>query len=72
MAAIDVIIEKYIDPLEDIGNPEKLIGKPYETWTPEDLQSLSKVYGVKEPNPLSDFIFNKKYKELQALKAEEM
>jgi hypothetical protein len=71
MAAIDVIIEKYIDPLEDIGNPEQLIGKKYSECTPEDFQKLSQVYGTQEPSPLSNWIFNNKYKEVQAMKLEE-
>jgi len=60
LRAIDEIIAEDIDVLADIGNPEKLIGKKYEEWTPQDLQMLMGVYGDK----LDDFRFNKDYKRL--------
>lgn len=70
MAAIDRLIKDYIEPLGDIGNPEKLIGKQYEDWTPQDLQSLVQVYGSKEPNTLSNFIFKKEYARIKKLEQE--
>ena len=55
-------------PLEDVGNPEKLIGKKYETWDEADFQKLTAIYGGLEPNPLSNFIFKREYDKV--LKAE--
>lgn len=72
MQAIDLLIERMIAPISDIGNPEKLIGKKYEEWLPEDLQRLATIYGTVEPNPLSDLIFRKKYKEVQTLESAEV
>jgi len=65
----DEFIEDVIEPLADIGDPEKLIGKPYEQWTPQDLQMLGSLYG-EEPNPLSDLIFKKELKKVQDMERE--
>ena len=69
--AVDRFIKEYIEPIADVGNPEKLIKKPYEEWTQQDLQMLGKIYGTEEPNPLSDLIFRKKYDEVRKLEEEE-
>ena len=70
LAVMDEIVEEDIEALGDIGNPEKLIGKKYEEWTPQDLQMLGQVYGDQEPNRLSKFIFNKEYSKVQELEEE--
>ena len=70
LKAVDLFVEKYIEPLTDVGNPEKLIGKPYEQWTPDDLQRLVLIYGEGEPNILSDFIFKKEYEKVKSLEEE--
>ena len=70
LAVMDEIIAEDIDALGDIGNPEKLIGKKYEEWTPQDLQMLGQVYGGQEPNRLSKFIFNKEYGKVKELEEE--
>lgn len=72
MRAIDILIERMIEPIEDIGNPEQLIGKKYETWEQEDFQRLSMIYGTKEPNPLSNLIFREKYAEVIRLERDEI
>lgn len=33
---LDEIFKEYIDPLTEFGSPAKVIGKPYEQWTPAD------------------------------------
>ena len=71
LRAVDRFIEENVKPLSDVGNPEKLIGRPYETWSPEDLQRLTIIYGTKEPNPLSNLIFRRKLEEVKRLEAEE-
>ncbi len=70
MKAVDRLVEELVEPLADIGNPEKLIGKPYENWTPSDLQLMIKIYGTQEPNPLSDMIFRKTYDKVKTLEEE--
>lgn len=62
----DQFIEEIVEPLQDLGNPEKLIGKPYEQWSTADIQILGQLYGP-EPNALSKLIFTKEYEKLQDL-----
>jgi len=50
--------KKEIDPLADVGNPEKIIGKPYGRWTPMDKQMLRQAY-VYSPQDLEEFISKK-------------
>ena len=69
LKAVDAWVAGVVEALEDVGTPEKLIGKPYEQWTPADLQALGRIYG-EEPNPLSRLIAKKKYQEVDALEAE--
>jgi len=71
LRVMDKLIEDMIEPIADVGNPEKLIGKPYEQWTPQDLTLLTQIYGAEEPNPLSDLIFKKEYDSLKKLEEEE-
>lgn len=61
----DAYIEKYIEPIADIGNPEKIIGRKYEQWTPQDIQTLTQVY-VYDIKPLEDFIAKKEIDKLWA------
>ncbi len=68
--ALDRFLEETVEPLADIGNPEKLIDKKYEEWTPEDLQMLTQIYGTEEPSILSDFIFRKEYEIVKTLEQE--
>ena len=69
--AMDRIIEDLVEPLADVGNPEKLIKKPYAQWTPEDLTLLTKIYGVGEDTPLTRTIFNRTYENVKQLEVEE-
>lgn len=71
MKAVDKYFDEVIEPLTEVGNPEKLIGKPYESWTLEDMQRLVQIYGEKEPNLLSNLIFRKEYERVKQLEAEE-
>ena len=59
------------EQLEVTRSPEKLLGKPYEQFTPQDFQILSQIYG-EEPNPLSELIFKKSYEKVLALEEEEI
>ena len=72
MMAIDKLIEEVVEPIADIGSPEDLIKKPYENWSPQDLQMMSTIYGSVEPNPLSNLIFRKKYEEVKELEEAEL
>ncbi len=66
LKAVDEWIENVVEPLAEIGNPEKVIGKPYGIWTPEDFQKLYAVYG----KALEKFIFNKEIKYIEDLSKE--
>jgi len=70
MKVLDKLIEDLIEPVADVGNPEQLIGKPYETWTPQELQQLIQIYGTQEPNPLSDLVFKKTYERVKEMEEE--
>lgn len=70
MKVIDKIVEGLIEPLEDIGSPEKLIKKPYAQWTPQDLAMLTRIYGTGEDSPLSRLIFNREYERVRQMEAE--
>lgn len=67
LEAIDKAVSVLIEPISNVGNPEQLIGKPFETWTPEDLQNLVNIYGEQNDSILSRFIFRKKYEQVLAL-----
>ena len=54
-------IEEIIEPLMEFGNPEKLMKKPYEAWTPQDFMVLARIYGNDPDSPLSKLIFKKEY-----------
>lgn len=71
MQAIDIIMDSLVEPLADVGNPEKLIKKPFAQWTPEDLTLLTKIYGQGENTPLTRTIFNRKFEEVKELEASE-
>ena len=62
----DEYIKKYIDPIAEIGNPEKIINKPYNSWTPEDIAALKGIY-VYSPEKLEHFINRKEVDKLFAL-----
>ena len=66
LKVVDEFIDEVVEPLQELGSPEKLIGKEYEQWTPTDLQILGQLYGP-EPNALSRLIFKKEYAKLQEL-----
>ena len=71
MKAIDQIVDELVEPLEDVGNPEKLIGKEFSSWDESDLALLTKIYGAGEKTPLTDLIFRRKYEEVLALEKAE-
>ncbi len=70
LKVVDEFVNKFVDRIGNIGNPEKLIGKPYESWTPRDIQLLWSVYGNSEPNVLSKFIAGKEYEKVLKLEKE--
>ena len=70
LAVIDRFIEEYIEPMADIGSPEKLIGKKYEEWTPQDIQQLGQIYGTGNDTSLAKIIFKRKYEALKMLEQE--
>lgn len=72
LKAVDQLVKELVEPLEDVGNPEQLLGKPYESWSPQELAMMISIYGKEEPNPLSNLIFRKKYEEVKQLEQEEL
>ena len=72
LQAVDRLIENLVEPLADVGSPEKLIKKPYAQWTPEDLQLLTRIYGAGEKTPLTNTIFNREYEKVKQLEASEL
>ena len=66
ITAMDRWIEEHIDDLEAFGNPEKLSGKPYETWTPQDLMMLGQVYGPTNDTALARLIARKEIEKTRA------
>lgn len=70
LTALDKLIEELIEPIEDLGNPEKIIDKKYEDWSPLDLQLLGQIYGNSNDSPLAKLIFEKSYEEVKRLEAE--
>ncbi len=70
MKAVDKLIEDLVEPIADVGNPEKLIKKPYEEWTGQDFQLLSTIYGQSDDSPLANLVFRKEYEKL--IKLEEV
>jgi len=71
LRALDEVIKEDIEALADIGSPEKLIGKKYNEWTPQDKQMLAQIYGVDNESRLSKFIFKKEYEKVLELEREE-
>jgi len=70
MDIVDEYIDEVVADIGDIGSPEKLIGKKYETWTPADLQTLAGIYGTGDDSPLGKLIFSKEYNKVLELEKE--
>ena len=77
LEAIDAIIAEEVDPIADIGSPEKVLGKKVEDWTPFDIELLGMVYGPGEDTPLAKVLmkrdhveFENKFEELKELEKE--
>lgn len=62
----DAYIKEFIEPIADIGNPEKILGKKYGEWTEQDKLLAAQIYGAKSPT-LERFFFNEEYKALREL-----
>lgn len=59
----DEYIRENIDPVAKIGNPEKIIGKPYKFWDELDREVLRRIY-VYSPEDLQTFINKKEVEKL--------
>ena len=66
LPVITKIVDEIVEDITDFGSPEKLIGKPYEEWTPQDLIILGQVYGPENESPLGRLIAKHKIAELRA------
>lgn len=69
--ALDIVLKEMVEPIRVVDNPETIMGKPFEAWTPDDLEFLKIIYGTEEPNILSNFIFDKTYERVKTLESEE-
>jgi hypothetical protein len=70
LRAIDALLAELVEPIEKVGSPEVLIDKPYNQWTPEDLNKLISIYGTGQDSPLQKTIFAREYEKIKALEAE--
>ena len=70
------VASEYVDEIAEelavVASPEKLIGKPYEQFTPQDFQMLSQVYGEGDDTPLAKVVFNKEYEKVLNLEEGEL
>lgn len=65
--ASDIYYDEVLKPILDtVKNPEKVIGKQYEEWTPMDKQLLTQVY-QSNPKILQDFVVGKEYNRILVL-----
>ena len=71
MAIADEVVAELADLLPRIASPEKLIGKPKEQWTVNDIQRMAAIYGTKEQGRLTRPIFEAEYTEYQNLMDEQ-
>ena len=70
LKALDVLIKELVEPLADVGSPEKVLGKKYEDWIEEDFLKASQIYGKNEPNALSDLIARKEITKVKEMEKE--
>ena len=66
--AVRQYLERYVEPLKILADPEKLMGKPFEQWTSQDHQMLGQIYGSGE-NPYTDLLIDKEIEEVNRLKS---
>ena len=69
MEIADTVVDEMLKPIVDFDNPEKLMGKKYDEWTPQDLQRAATVY-QSQPDKLNDFISKKEITKLYELEQE--
>ncbi len=68
LEGLDDFVDELVNDLADVGNPEKLIGKKYAEWTPQDLAALRNIYGDSDNSPLGRTIARSEYQKLLDLK----
>lgn len=66
MKRVDKYIKQHIDPIADIGSPAKVIGKPFEEWSQQDMEKLGQTYSY-DREKLERYIFDKEYRDILAL-----
>ncbi|MBW2673485.1 MAG: hypothetical protein JRD89_08750 [Deltaproteobacteria bacterium] len=65
---VDEVVEEWLEPMMEIGNPEKLLG-PYESWGPQEYRSLYMAYGNEEAE---EFLAKKLFEEVKEMESEEV
>uniref|UniRef100_A0A6H1ZH04 Uncharacterized protein n=1 Tax=viral metagenome TaxID=1070528 RepID=A0A6H1ZH04_9ZZZZ len=68
---VDIWVEREVDTILDLHNPEKLLGKKFEDWTPYDMQLLAQVYSG-DMDTLNNFVAKKSIKQMHALEEDEI
>jgi hypothetical protein len=64
----DKYITEVVDPIADVGSPEKVMGKKYNQWSLEDKQRAGEIF-KNSPETLNKFIFNREFQNLKELEA---
>ena len=67
LKAVEAFEKEFINPIVDeLNNPEKILGKPYGEWTKDDYQLAFYIY---EPMPdiLDKWIAEKDYESVMAV-----
>ena len=69
LKSVDDFVEDFIDPIADIGSPAKVIDKPYNEWTPEDIRMVAQIY-QQDQETLEKYIAGKEISKLYNLEQE--
>lgn len=69
LRAVEKLMDDLAGPLKELANPEKLMGRPYDTWTDADKAALRIVYGEGD-NPLTNLIAEKEFERVKQLESE--
>ncbi len=67
ISVVDEYIEEVVDAIGDVGNPEKLIGKRIDLWSPMEWEFMFAIFGKGPESPLWKVYFNREYEHLQEL-----
>ena len=72
MIALDRLTKELIEPISDVGSPEKVLKKAYDLWDENDLALAVQIYGPGDDTPLANLIFRKTLERVEELEREEI